>query len=298
MKTNEILARPAKILTPAQREFYFETGYLLLPGFISGEWLDRLQSLTAELVEASRAVTKSDAKFVLEAGHSAASPRLRRVTSPVEHHPTYWEFASSSPVTDVAEDLLGPGVKFHHSKLNFKAEGGGVAVQWHQDFPFMPHTNSSVLTIGVYLADVDDSMAPMAVVPGSHRGELFPLYNDKAQWVGAIQPYDLRRAGIDRAVPLLGKAGSVTVHNARVVHGSTDNKSDRARPLLLNMFSSADAVPISDNTIPSRYHGCLVRGQWPKWVELEPGPVMVPPDSTTRIGGIFAAQQYASPDRS
>src|SRR5260370_18784766 len=142
MKTNEILARPAKILTPAQREFYVDTGYLLLPGFISGEWLDRLQSLTTELVEASRAVTKSDAKFVLEAGHSAASPRLRRVTSPVEHHPTYWEFASSSPVTDVAEDLLGPGVKFHHSKLNFKAEGGGVAVQWHHDFSLTTHTNS------------------------------------------------------------------------------------------------------------------------------------------------------------
>jgi hypothetical protein len=81
MKTNEILARPAKIPTPAQREFYFETGYLLLPGFISGEWLDRLLSLTAELVEASRAVTKSDAKFVLEAGHSGclAAPASRHV---------------------------------------------------------------------------------------------------------------------------------------------------------------------------------------------------------------------------
>ena len=112
MKANEILAGPAKVLTPAQREFYFETGYLLLPDFISGEWLDRLQSVMAELVEASRAVTKSDAKFILEAGHSPATPRLRRVTSPVEHHPLYWEFASSSPITDIAEDLLGPGVKF------------------------------------------------------------------------------------------------------------------------------------------------------------------------------------------
>jgi ectoine hydroxylase-related dioxygenase (phytanoyl-CoA dioxygenase family) len=177
--------------------------------------------------------------------------------------------------------------------------GSVGAEKWivHQDFPFMPHTNSSVLTIGVYLADVDDSMAPMAVVPGSHKGELFSLYNDKEQWVGGIQPSDLSRARIERTVPLMGKAGSVTVHSARVVHGSTDNKSNRPRPLLLNMFSSADAVPISENTIPSRYHGRLVRGRWPKWVELDSGPVMVPPDSTARTGGIFAAQQYASSDR-
>jgi ectoine hydroxylase len=292
MKTSEILATSTKILTSEQREFYFENGYLLLPGFVSQEWLDCLQAVTAQMVEESRTVGTSDQKFVLEAGHSAASPRLRRLTSPVAHHPAYWEFASNSVITDLAEDLLGPGVKFHHSKLNFKAEGGGVALQWHQDFPFMPHTNSCVLTIGLYLADVDESMAPMAVVPGSHKGEIFPLYNDKEQWVGAIQPRDLPRAGIDRAVPLMGKAGAVTVHNARIVHGSRENNSPRPRPLLLNMFSSADAMPISENTIPSQYHGRLVRGRRAKWIELDAGPVMVPPGAGDRPSGIFAAQQY------
>jgi ectoine hydroxylase len=292
VQTKEILARPAKVLTREQREFYFENGYLLLPGFTSDKWLARLKAVTSELVEESRSVIKSGEKFVLETGHSAASPRLRRLTSPVEHHPAYWEFASNSAITDIAEDLLGPDVKFHHSKLNFKAEGGGVALQWHQDFPFMPHTNSCVLTIGVYLADVDESMAPMAVVPSSHKGELFSLYNDKEQWVGAIQLRDLPRAGIDRALPLVGEAGSVTVHSSRLVHGSADNNSASARPLLLNMFSSADAVPISENTIPSRYHGYLVRGRSAKWIELESGPVLVPPDAAARKGGIFAAQQY------
>jgi hypothetical protein len=32
MKSEEILAGAAKVLTDAQREFYFEAGYLLLPG--------------------------------------------------------------------------------------------------------------------------------------------------------------------------------------------------------------------------------------------------------------------------
>jgi hypothetical protein len=39
--------------------------------------------------------TRSDEKFVLETSHSAATPRLRRLTSPVEHDAAYWEFAAS-----------------------------------------------------------------------------------------------------------------------------------------------------------------------------------------------------------
>jgi ectoine hydroxylase len=244
VKREMILAQPAKILSREQRESYFESGYLLLPEFVSAAWLNRLQTTTDAMLDQSRGVTKPNEKFVLERGHSAATPRLRRLISPVEHHIAYWEFAANSEITDVAEDLLGPSVKFHHSKLNFKADGGGVALQWHQDFPFMPHTNSCVLTIGIYLADVDETMAPMAVVPGSHQRELFSMYNDKDQWVGAIQPNDLPRSGIEHAVPLVGKAGSVTVHNARTVHGSPDNNSRNPRPLLLYMFSAGDAMPI------------------------------------------------------
>src|SRR5262245_26930789 len=50
-------------------------------------------------------------------------------------HPAYWEYASSkaSPLPDVIADLVGPDVKFHHSKLNFKWSKGGDVVKWHQD---------------------------------------------------------------------------------------------------------------------------------------------------------------------
>ena len=58
-------------------------------------------------------------------------------------------------IVDVAVDLLGPDVKFHHSKLNFKAPHGGEEVKWHQDIQFWPHTNYDLLTIGVFLDDVD-----------------------------------------------------------------------------------------------------------------------------------------------
>jgi hypothetical protein len=44
------------------------------------------------------------------------------------------------------------------------------------------------------------------------------------------------------AVYLQGCAGTLTVHNARCVHGSRPNGSVRSRPLLLNTFTSANAA--------------------------------------------------------
>jgi hypothetical protein len=90
----EILAG-RKVLSQEQRAFYFDSGYLLLPEFVPGVWLQHLRAVTAAMIEESRTVTRSDEKFVLETGHSAATPRLRRLTSPVEHDAAYWEFAAT-----------------------------------------------------------------------------------------------------------------------------------------------------------------------------------------------------------
>jgi ectoine hydroxylase-related dioxygenase (phytanoyl-CoA dioxygenase family) len=278
MTPEKILSRPAKVLQQAQRERFFEDGYLALPSFVAKDWMDRLHAATEAMIDASRSHAKSDEMFDLETGHSAETPRLRRLTQPVEHHPDYWEFASQGPILDVAEDLLGPNIKFHHTKLNFKAPDGGVEVKWHQDIPFLPHTNYSVLTIGVYLNDVDEDNAPMGVIPGSHKGELFNLYNDKDQWTGAINKSDLGRIGAERAVYLTGPAGSITVHSCRTLHGSGVNRSPRPRPLLLHMYSSADALPITPNPMHSRYNGAIVRGRRARWAEFDPRPCLMPPD--------------------
>ena len=291
MRPEKILEHAPKALSQAEREFYFENGYLLLENFIQGELLKRLQQTTAEFVEQSRALDASSGKFDLEPGHTAQSPRLRRLNKPVEYHPTYWEYASQSPITDVAEDLLGPDVKFHHSKLNFKWSGGGEEVKWHQDIPFYPHTNYGVLAIGLYLAEVDDEMAPMGVVPGSHTGEIFNHYNDKDQWVGALDEADVPRVPTETAVYLKGPAGSVTVHHCRMVHGSVPNRSNRGRPLLINAFSSADALTITPNPVPCCYTGEVVRGKPARWAEFDAEPCLIPPDWSGGYTSIFSLQQ-------
>ena len=294
MLAEDILKHPAKVLSQAERERYFETGYLLLESFISEQWLARLEEVSEAFVDESRAWTESDRKFDLEPGHSAENPRLRRLTAPADHHPVFHEFATQGPILDLAEDLLGPDLRFHHSKLNFKWRGGGQEVKWHQDVQFYPHTNYSVAAFGLYMSDVDDDMGPMGVVPGSHNGELFNQYNDQDQWVGAIDAKDLPRAHVETADYLKGPRGSVTVHNCRAVHGSSPNNSERGRPLLLHTYSSADALTCTPHPSPSVLAGKIVRGKPPRMIHFDPRPCPVPPDFAAGYTSIFAAQSGES----
>ena len=145
-----VLQHPPRLLNPEQRARYFRDGYLLVENAIPMPWIERLRAVTEQMVERSRRQTVSDAVFDLEPGHTASAPRLRRLSSPVEQHPLYWEFLTDGPLGDIAADLVGPNVKFHHQKLNFKWAEGGEEVKWHQDIQFFPHTDYSVMTIGVY----------------------------------------------------------------------------------------------------------------------------------------------------
>jgi phytanoyl-CoA dioxygenase PhyH len=287
----KILAREPRVLSQTQRECYFEQGYLLLEGIVPMEWVERLRSVTDEMVERSRVLSKSDAVFDLEPGHKAEAPRLRRLTSPVEQHPAYWEFASTSILTDIVADLVGPDVKFHHSKLNFKWAGGGEEVKWHQDITYWPHTNYSPLTAGVYLHDCGPDQGPLMVVPGSHRGELFSQFNDADVWVGCMSEADVKAVPTETADELTGPAGSITIHNCRVVHGSRPNLSDQGRPLLLNVYSAADAFPYTANPLPSKYAGTIVRGRPARWAHHDSRPCLIPPDWSGGYTSLFALQQ-------
>ncbi|MCH9675116.1 MAG: phytanoyl-CoA dioxygenase family protein [Gammaproteobacteria bacterium] len=291
MTPEEILALPSRVLAQADREFYFDNGYLLVPEVISPPQVETLLQATDEWVEKSKAIEKSDAIFDLEPGHSASHPRLRRLSSPVVHDRRYWEYAKNSIVADIVADLVGPDVKFHHSKLNFKWAQGGEEVKWHQDIQYWPHTNYSPLTVGVYLHDVGPDQGPLAVIPGSHEGPLYDQYNEKDQWVGCISEADLPRVGLEHATYLMGKAGSVTIHNCRLVHGSKPNKSDLGRPLLLNTFAAADAFTYTPNPLPSAYDGMIVRGSAARRARHDPRPCQIPPDWSGGYSSLFALQQ-------
>ena len=187
MILEDILAIPPKVLTGEQRESYFRNGYLMLESIISDAWIAGLRAATDEMIEESRQITSRMRNGTWRTATRLKARALRRLSSPNDHHPAYWEYASRSIVPDIVADLVGPNVKFHHSKLNFKWAQGGEEVKWHQDIGFWPHTNYGPWTVGTYIYDCDIDQGPVGMIPGSHDGALFDQYNDKGgmDWLPA-----------------------------------------------------------------------------------------------------------------
>lgn len=289
MTPEEILTQPARVLTQAQREFYFEQGYLCIESLVPKETVDEMVAITDEFVEASRKETEPGSTFDIAPNHTAENPVVRRIKKPDIQHPGYWGFATGL-IAEVAADLLGPDVLFHHSKLNFKWPDATSEVKWHQDIQFYPHTNYNVLAIGCYLADTDMNNGAVGVLPGSHNGPLYDQYDADGNWTGMLNDADNAAIDMNDARYLTGPAGSITIHNCRTVHYSVASTSPNPRPLLLNSYSSADAKAYTPHPDPTEHAYEVVRGKAAKWAVHDPRPCQIPPDWSGGYTSIFAAQ--------
>lgn len=289
MTPEDIINHPPIILSQEEHKRYFSEGCTSSPAITPPELLKKIQQMLAGFLEKSRELEASNEFFDLGPNHSSQTPHVRRLRRPVDAHPFFWELATSEFLTGIAADLVGPDVKFHSAKLNYKWPGGGEIVKWHQDIPAWPHTNYSPVTIGIFLDDVTTKTGPLACVPGSHNGKIFSHYDLNENWTGSIRPDEENEAGVADAVNLTGPAGTVIAINCRTVHGSSSNLTDQTRPLLLFVYSSADAFPWT--ATPTSKTGEIVRGISAKFPHIDPRPCPVPPDwARLGYGSIFTAQ--------
>jgi len=230
------------MLSQDQKQFYAENGYLLVENVLTDLELKKLQNITYGLIDKSKNITESNDAYDLDEGHSPTNPRLTRIKLPHKQDPYFWEVLTTSNVTKVLCDLLGENTTLITAKLNTKAPGGGQAVEWHQDWAFYPHTNDDLLAFGIMLEDVTPNNGPLMVIPGSHKGPLLS-HKHEGLFCGAIHPDDPLFEP-EKAVTLTGKAGSMTVHHVRALHGSAPNMSDKNRLILFYELASSDAWPI------------------------------------------------------
>ena len=228
------------MLNPAQIKAFDKNGYLAVEDVLTAPELEELRHVTDGFVEQSRAVTSHDAVFDLEPGHSAASPSLRRIKHPISKHPVYAKCARHDRILDIVECLIGPNLRYHNNKLNMKNPDNGAAVQWHQDWAFYPHTNDSILEVGIALDDMTVDNGALMVLPGSHKGRTWNHHQD-GLFVGAITDPAFKADG---AVSITLAAGGITLHHVRMAHGSKPNRSLRPRRMLFIGFCATDAWPL------------------------------------------------------
>ncbi len=286
------------MLNREQIETFWRDGCLVAENAVSAEQLRALQQGVHEWVEESRVhdapfgepTLDGRPRFDMGEEHCAERPALRRVNNPSEISAHYNDVMRNSPMVDMVADLIGPNVKYHHCKINLKLTGSHTVVGYHQDFSYTPHTNDDIVTALLMLDDVTGENGCLMVVPGSHRGPLYSLF-DGATFTGFVDREE-ERALKKHEIAATGKAGDVCLMHTRLVHGSASNRSDSPRGLFICVYTAADAFPLARNPMPSELAGIIVRGERTRVARLMQADIELP--EQPKMASFFAVQGQAS----
>jgi non-haem Fe2+, alpha-ketoglutarate-dependent halogenase len=137
-------------------------------------------------------------------------------------------------VLDAVEALLGPEIIVAGSMILCKHPGHDAHVAWHQDGAYVEDNQAPAVSAWIALADSTASNGCMRVIPASHRQTVpHRLDDDPSNLVGK------GRLGAGRtvmeevdeaaAVDVVLRAGEMSLHHNRVIHGSRANCGDDKR---------------------------------------------------------------------
>lgn len=163
----------------------------------------------------------------------------------------------------VLTGLIGPNVQLHHSKMLVKPPEQGAPFPMHQDYPYFPHEQHSMLAASVHLDDTDEENGCLHVVPGSHaRGPLEPT--------GESKNLDVP---LEDGVPVPCAAGDVLFFNYLTIHGSGVNRSTRTRRNVLFQYRDPEDRPLTEDGVEEHVNwgqGLMVAGRNPVYWETRP----------------------------
>jgi len=264
-----------RTLTQDELDFYDEHGYLVLTDVVPADRLKAVIDETERMCAVASTITEAIPMLDLDPSHTPEKPRIRRIKSQHEHSEFFKVFAAEPLIMDLLDPLMPSGIRLHNTKINMKSAGVGESIEWHQDWAFYPHTNDDVLAIGIYLDDCTEENGPMMVIPGSHKGPTYD-HHEGPYFCGAMDP-DKCDVDFSKAVPLMGPAGTLTIHHARLIHGSAYNRSSRSRRFLLQAYAAVDAWPLHDlKGGLEAFDGRIMRGEPTLAPRIKEAPVRIP----------------------
>lgn len=266
---------------------YQENGYAVVERFFAPGEVARVNAAIDEVL------ATDDLAAVAEVEPQDSSV-ARRIWSPTKRHPAFEAMAAHPRLLDMIEQLIGPDILFHYSKLHLKAPRVGSVVEWHQDFSYYPHTNTDLVTALVYLDNATRENACLQVAPASHKRGLGDHYID-GYFRGKVTGPDAPDPS--KAVALEAPAGSVIFIHCLLLHYSAPNQSDKIRRAFLPAYRAADAYPIyfGEHAAHNEHGVRLLRGSASQVTRVTAGTWRLPL-AERPFGSLFQLQEGAHID--
>lgn len=163
------------MLTPEQIEFFKENGYLLVKGLLSRDEAAMYRQETHDLATRVYAAGQFDATWGSAGAVSTKKTALQHCHDVQFHSAAFARLIVDERLTDAASAVMGtPNVQLHHTKMFIKPSEKGSPFPMHQDAPFFPHQQHSMIAAIIHFDDAPLEKGPVRVVPGSHKLGMLP----------------------------------------------------------------------------------------------------------------------------
>jgi ectoine hydroxylase-related dioxygenase (phytanoyl-CoA dioxygenase family) len=141
-----------------------------------------------------------------------------------------YDLATHPVLLDVLEDLLGPELFLHTSRIFYKPPHDPAYVSWHQDGRHSKLDVRGTPTVWIALSDSTPENGCLRVIPGTHAAGKVPHrerpHDDNLVNHGQEVADDLDES---LALDVVLRPGELSIHHVNVIHGSNPNRSDIPR---------------------------------------------------------------------
>jgi len=215
-------------LTPQEKAFLDEHGYLILGQVLTSQQLEAIRNRLQELLETEGEKAGAellDSKYIRHPKEEGAD----RLADLVNKDPRFDIFYTHPRVLAGVVHVLGQEIKL--SSLNYRAALPGYGLQkLHADWHEAVAPGDYKVCNSIWLLD-DFSAANGAtrMVPGTHKQGLLPQDDLKDPF--ATHPDE---------IILEAPAGTVAIFNSHTWHGGTINHSDKPRRAVHSYFCQRD----------------------------------------------------------
>lgn len=225
--------------TPSLKELFAKDGYYLARGVFSPAEIQDLETDFDRIVhQLNRTGGDVNASWQGEQSKKLGAEKTTILhTHNVQIYSEVWHRAFLNVrFLDVVEQILGPDIVLHHSKLFQKPPEKGA--------PF-PTLKDTMIAGIIHVSDATDEMGCLRVYPGSHTmGRVAGTSGQESS--AFLDGYPL-----DGAVALEAEPGDVAFFHYFTLHGSKPNFSAKTRKTVLaQLHAGSDAVE-TGNTHPN-----------------------------------------------
>lgn len=239
------------LLSPEQRLFYEENGFLLIKNLISPEDIDKFRQEFERICRREVEVPGLMVMRDVAIAKSEFVPDQRAVSKlqDFQEDPELFRYCALPQVLKYVESFIGPNIMAMHTMLINKPPDAGKKTSrhpMHQDlhyFPFRPADR--IICAWTAMETVNRQNGCLVVLPGTHTGTL--QEHDYPEWEGGVNKmyHGVRDYDPDHPrVHLEMDKGDTVFFHPLLIHGSGMNQTQGFRKAISCHYAAADCYYI------------------------------------------------------